>query len=362
MEREPFYNASIIDSLTGLYNFSHTVRVGQQLLDAGKKLIVIFFDLDNFKNINETYGHLVGNQVLYQFARNLHEMIGDNAVSGRIGGDEFVLLLTNDKKMKKTINEIFEELSIKSYITDPELVPIHLSFSYGIAESEAKFTSNIEELFSLADKALYCSKFSQHTNCYNWSNKINITGRFRELFNVLSQKDMYTYVHSLYVAQYSALLANKIGLDSGDVEDIRLAGYLHDIGKLAVSNEILRKSSHLDDAEYQTIKYHVEDGLNLLRSMEISDIVRSAIAYHHEHYDGSGYPNGCSGENIPLAGRILAIADTYSAMTVKRLYRQQCTQEEALDELTVKKGSQFDPELVDQFVTLFNTQVTRTTP
>ncbi|MBP2650546.1 MAG: diguanylate cyclase and metal dependent phosphohydrolase [Firmicutes bacterium] len=353
MERDQFYHTSIIDSLTGLYSFSHIVEVGQQLLSAGKELIVIFFDLDNFKNINDTYGHLVGNQVLHQFAQNLSEVAGENTVSGRMGGDELVLLLIKETKMQKSVNEILEELSNKSYIPDPKLIPIYLSFSYGIAESEVTATSNIEELLSLADKAIYCNKFSQPTSFYNCTNEIGITGRFRELFKVLSQKDMYTYVHSLNVAQYSTLLAKKIGLNSADVENLRLAGYLHDIGKLVVPNEILRKPSRLDDDEYKTIKYHVKDGINLLQATDINDIVLNAIAYHHEHYDGRGYPYGYSGTNIPLAGRILAIADTYSAMTVKRLYRHQSTQEEALHELTLNKGSQFDPELVDQFVALF---------
>ena len=352
-ERDKFYHVSIIDTLTGLYNFNHTVKSGQKLLDDDKNLIVIFFDLDNFKNINDTYGHLVGNQVLIQFANNLREAVGENGISGRMGGDEFALMLIKNDQTQNLVSEIIEKLSKKNYITDPKLIPTNITFSYGIAEQEARSSLNIEDLLMKADRSMYCNKFFKNAELCNVGSNVELTGRFQEIWNVLAQKDMYTYVHSVYVAEYSALLARKLGLSSYEVEELRLAGWLHDIGKLVVSNEILRKASGLNDSEYQIMKYHVNDGLNLLQATDVSNLIHDAIAHHHEHYDGSGYPGGLSQNDISLAGRILAIADTYSAMTVKRVYRQQSSQEEALQELIQNKGSQFDSELVDQFVACF---------
>ncbi|MBP2644605.1 MAG: diguanylate cyclase and metal dependent phosphohydrolase [Firmicutes bacterium] len=355
-ERDHFYHASILDSLTGLYNFTYISEVAQQWLDVRKNFTILFIDLDNFKNMNDTYGHMAGNQMLIQFARNLEEVVDKNTVIGRLGGDEFVLLLTGDNKEQPSVEEIVKELSSKKYITDSKLIPIPLEFSYGIAEPGEKSTANVEELFRSADKAMYCNKFLRNTNWYSETDEIGMDKCFQVLMKVLTEKDMYTYVHSLHVAQYSALLAEKIGLSPDNVEDFRLAGLLHDIGKLAIPSEILRKPDKLSDYEYGVIKHHVVNGLNLLKQNNISDIVRDAIAHHHEHYNGNGYPYGCSGEKIPLAGRILAIADAYSAMVVKRLYREQSSRKEALHELTRNKNIQFDPKLVDIFLTLFDVE------
>lgn len=350
VERDRFYRTSITDSVTGLYTFTHTIHLGQRLLEEGNRLIAVLIDMDDFKNINDTYGHFTGNKVLIQFAAALVQVMGPDVVVGRLGGDEFIALIRDSGQDEESIRRKMDQLKSASYITDPELVPIHISFSYGFAKQDLPVQPNVESLISLADKNMYSNKFSQKTSRTTSEIDADIPKQFLDLLHVLSQKDMYTFVHSLYVAKYGAVLAETTGMNAEEVDQVRLAGWLHDIGKLAIPNEILRKPGALNRQECQTIKNHVLHGLNLLRSFAVHDRIITAIAEHHERYDGKGYPAGRGREEISLAGRILAIVDAYSAMTIKRVYRRnQLSPMAALQKIENEKGRQFDPILVERF-------------
>lgn len=350
VERNRFYRASITDPLTGLHTFTHTITLGQTLLAQGNDCLLVLVDLDNFKNVNATYGHFVGNRVLQQFAMRLRELWGPGAVIGRLGGDEFIAILPNSGKERTQVSEQLEALKSQRYTADPDLAPIHVEFSYGLAPAERERQNNVEELADLADKEMYSYKLSRRTKQTTYQFNSEMPEEYRDILTVLSQKDMYTFLHSLYVAQYGAGLARMIGLDEVMIENIRLAGWLHDIGKIAVPNEILRKPGKLNQLEYQAIQNHVKYGLNLLHAFNMPPAVYNAIGQHHERYDGSGYPNQLRGEDISLSGRILAIVDAYSAMTIKRVYRRyQFSTDDALAELMRGSGTQFDAALVSQF-------------
>lgn len=350
IERERFYQANLTDPLTGLYTFTYAVKIGQDLLDHGNKLIVMIMNIDNFKNINDTYGYFIGNKVLIQFAGYLREAVCHEAVVARLGGDDFIVMIKQDDATILSIDGLIDKLNKREYITDSDLDSVHLAFSYGVAIQDKGTVVDIQELINVAEKDIYCNKTSQGIGVAIYNGNEILDASFYDLVHVLAQKDMYTYVHSLHVACYGASLAKCWGLNKQQVAEVFLAGWLHDVGKIAIPNEILRKPGKLTEKEYDLIKRHVEYGMNILLSFDVSEEVRQAVITHHERYDGLGYPYGRSQQDIPLAGRILAIADTYSAMTVKRVYRRKLSQAEGLTELKRQEGRQFDPELVETFI------------
>ncbi|WP_346355347.1 diguanylate cyclase [Azotosporobacter soli] len=350
LERNRFYRASITDPLTGLHTFTHTIMLGQELLAQGNDSMLVLVNLDNFKNVNATYGHFIGNRILVQFAQRLRELWGAKAIIGRLGGDEFIAILPDLGKQRAAVTQQIEELKGQRYTADPDISPVQVEFSYGLAQADPERQGNVEELVDFADKEMYAYKLSRKTKQTTCQFNAEMPEDYRDILTVLSQKDMYTFLHSLYVAQYGVLLARKIGLDEEMVENIRLAGWLHDIGKIAVPNEILRKPGKLSQVEYQSIQKHVNYGLNLLHTFSMPTAVYNAIGQHHERYDGKGYPNQLKGDDISLSGRILAIVDAYSAMTIKRVYRRyQFSTDDALAELMRGSETQFDAALVNQF-------------
>ncbi|MFC7687491.1 HD-GYP domain-containing protein [Ureibacillus sp. GCM10028918] len=176
------------------------------------------------------------------------------------------------------------------------------------------------------------------------------------LANTLDSRDPYTLHHSENVAEYAVQIAEKMNLPQASCEIIRKGALLHDIGKIGIPEDILGKKGKLNDAEYEIIKSHPTLGHNMIK--HIGDFHKNGILdivlYHHERYDGRGYPTGLKGNEIPLFARIVAIADTFDAMTTKRVYRDEFDLEYALDEIRKNKGIQFDPEIVDVFLSLFD--------
>lgn len=166
-------------------------------------------------------------------------------------------------------------------------------------------------------------------------------------------KDPYTHGHSRRVTMYSMVIGKELGLDNKIIEDIRLSGLLHDIGKIAVSESILLKVEKLTDDEWYSLKQHPVKGVNMLEPVKEFEPLLPGIKHHHEHYDGKGYPDGLRGEEIPLMARILAVADAFDAMTSKRIYRDAMTEDEALKELERCRVTQFDPEITNVFIKIF---------
>ena len=162
--------------------------------------------------------------------------------------------------------------------------------------------------------------------------------------------DSYTKSHSERVSEYAVLLGKKVGLSNKELETLKIGALFHDIGKTKISNTILQKNSKLTDEEYSEIKKHTFIGANLLENTSVPNSVIPIIKYHHERYDGTGYPNNLSGENIPYLARITAIADCFDAMTSKRIYKSYMSIDNIIDEFNKCKGTQFDPELTNAFI------------
>ncbi len=170
------------------------------------------------------------------------------------------------------------------------------------------------------------------------------------LVNLVEKKDPYTKRHSVKVSKYAAALAKKIKLSEKKIERIRLAGILHDVGKIAVRQKVLLKKGKLTEKEYEEVKKHPEIGADMLKPFKFLKFVVRIIRHHHENYDGSGYPGGLRKNKIPVASRIISIADAYDALTSKRAYRKAFSSEKAKDIMYSERNTKFDPELLDRFM------------
>lgn len=168
--------------------------------------------------------------------------------------------------------------------------------------------------------------------------------------HAVDAKDKYTQEHSQRVSEYSCLIAEELGWDKEKVDSLRQIALLHDIGKIAVSDTILNKPSRLTDDEYAIMKTHVTAGGEILKDLNIIENVALGALYHHERYDGKGYPKGLKGKDIPIEARIIGIADAFDAMNSNRIYRKHLSADEIHNEIIRCRGSQFDPELADVFL------------
>lgn len=353
-EKEQYKEMSITDSLTGTFTLDYIIEIGNGLLKKGKEITLVVIDLDNFKQLNDNFGHLVGNNILKEIGDLLIQKTEESRGKiGRIGGDEFVILLNDEQHIdvKQFVNKLYDSMHEQEYEVDPDIEKIRLSFSFGICHSAALGKGNMmDKLLYNADVDMYYNKYNNRSVPVNLkSTQVFLPPRITQYLTVMAEKDMYTYVHSEHVARYAASLAQQIGLPWEKVVDIYIAGWLHDIGKSLISNNILRKTGGLSVDEYNTIKEHIGIGMNIINKLEISEVIENGIKYHHEHWDGSGYPFSKEGEDIPIEGRILKIVDSYSAMCIKRVYRQPLSIKEALAEIKRHKGTHFDPYLVEQF-------------
>lgn len=358
------------DSVTGLYNH----RAIHQRLDEAfehahqhsQPLTVIMMDLNNFKRFNDTYGHPVGDQVLKCVAKVLRSECRSSDILGRYGGDEFVVILPNtDAATALDVAERLRTSMTKEGFRrtgDQRTIPVTLSF--GLATFPVDST-NRHELLAIADANLYIAKQSQEgIRSTSDNQRTNRKLRAESTFEVLDamvmavdNKDRYTRHHSEDVTEYSLWLGEELELSQETMRTIRIGCLLHDLGKIGVPDDILRKPGRLTAEEYEVMKRHPRLGaliVGALPGMEsILDIVRS----HHERWDGAGYPDGLKGEAIPFLGRLVAVSDAFSAMTTDRPYRKGMTWEEAFEEIRRNSGTQFDPVIAQAFMTAMRKRI-----
>ncbi len=348
---------ALTDPLTGLGNHRHFHdRLERELADSqaqGHPVSLCLLDIDDFKRINDRLGHPGGDKVLAQLATNLRQ--GGEAF--RLGGDEFAILLPGrDEDGARIAAE-----AIIERIGSAELQPAGLvTVSAGIATAPHDDVDR-DELVRRADSALYWAKEygKNQTRVYR-PDVVEIAelkrlaagpdraARFRaaaSLAKAVDARDAYTGSHSERVSDLAAKIAARLGVDREQIELTRLAASLHDLGKLAIPEEILRKPGPLSETERLVLERHPQIGYRMLESLGV-DPVADWVLHHHERWDGTGYPDAIGGEEIPLGARIIFVADAYDAMTSDRVYRGRLTDDEAIAELARCSGSQFDPEVV----------------
>jgi diguanylate cyclase (GGDEF)-like protein/putative nucleotidyltransferase with HDIG domain len=331
----------------------------RELLNAeeqGTTLTLCFVDIDDFKKINDRFGHPSGDRVLSQVAGRLRQ--GGEAF--RLGGDEFALLLSDhDEGMA-----LAAATSIVERVAGLDLDHIgHVTVSAGLATFPVQGHGR-DELVRLADSALYWAKEHGKNRVRLYRPDVvelaelkrlaagpDKAARYRaaaSLAKAVDARDTYTGSHSERVSELAAQVASRLGLDPEQVELTRLAGSLHDLGKLAIPEEILRKPGALTDSERLVLERHPQIGFRMLDSLGV-DPVADLVLHHHERWDGAGYPDGQNGEHIPLGARIIFVTDAYDAMTSDRIYRPKRSSAAALAELERCAGTQFDPGIVAAF-------------
>lgn len=353
---------AVRDPLTGLANHRGAhLRLDELMhgeLGRRRSLSLVLADLDGLKLFNDTYGHASGDDILRLVAQILQQHCPPPDVACRYGGDEFLLILPG--RGRRSALALTRRLSSALGHTEfrsPAGEHVPLSLAMGIASMPADAVT-IEKLIAAADSAMYAAKRREARPRPN-SSAISESGTANNVFGVLDSlvqaidaKDHYTRRHSDVVAEYAMKLAARLKLSDESQRALRMAGLLHDVGKLVIPDDVLKKPGSLTTEEYNLVKQHVVIGEVLIRELpQLKDIIQ-AVSCHHERYDGNGYPRGLRGRRIPLLGRIIAIADAYSAMVLDRPYRKALPLRQAIAELEAGAGSQFDPEMVAVFVDL----------
>jgi diguanylate cyclase (GGDEF)-like protein/putative nucleotidyltransferase with HDIG domain len=348
------------DPLTWLANHRHL----QEQLDVelaraarlGQPLAAIMADLNNFKLFNDTYGHPAGDQVLRLVASALRAESRLADVVGRYGGDEFLLLLPGVEAAGAAA--FIERVQARVATLTPLLgtaSAVPLTFSAGVAVYPHDARTR-HDLIALADSALYSSKrgggrtvvtAAAHAAPLDLAADNTSFGVVEGLVLAVDAKDDYTMVHSAVVADTAVLLAEELGLSARDCAIVRTAGLLHDVGKISIPDRVLRKPAPLNKDEWSIMRQHVEFGELIIRGVPGLRDILDPVRHHHERWDGGGYPRGLVGESVPLLGRIMILADAYSAMILDRPYRRGLTVEAALAQIRAGAGSQFDPELAE---------------
>jgi diguanylate cyclase (GGDEF)-like protein/putative nucleotidyltransferase with HDIG domain len=331
-----------IDNLTKLNNratFDSYILSHQPALNY--PISIITFDINTFQVINTSFGYEMGNNVLIKIGETLLDYAKNNANidAFRIGGDEFALILTNTE-----INEADDiGKEIKNIISKLDDFNFVINISYGVDETD-NFDKSLSETYNQSLVDLNSNKI------YDGSS-ISIK-TIDLIMTTLFEKNKRERMHSERVSYISKKIAEKFNLGTAFTNRVELAGRLHDIGKINISEEILDKPGKLTDREWKSIKKHPESGFKILSSVPEYLDIANIVLTHHERYDGKGYPRGISGHNIPLEARIICVADAYDAMIEERPYRLSLTEDQAIKELIDNKGTQFDPEVVDKFITI----------
>lgn len=326
------------DHMTGLYNrrfFEEEVK----RLDKARNLplTIIMADVNGLKLVNDSFGHDAGDQLLQEAAKAIQQGCRLDDVVARVGGDEFAILLPNTDS--KTATDVIKR--IKGYIEEFGQEMGLLTVSFGHMTKTEEYVS-MKEIYAGAENQMYMHKAYESSSMR--SKTIDV------IMNSLFEKSVRENAHSKRVSQFCRLIASKLDFDEDEIKTIEMAGLVHDIGKIGVDEKVLNKSGALDKEEWLEIRKHPEAGRRILSSVKEYMEISEFIATHHERWDGTGYPEGLKGEEIPIEARIIAVADAYDAMTSERTYKKPMSQEEAMLELLRCKGTHFDAIIVDVFV------------
>jgi diguanylate cyclase (GGDEF)-like protein len=332
---------AISDPLTGLRNHrafqEDLARELQRVSRSGDPLSLVMLDLDGLKAVNDRYGHQAGDERLQAVAQAIRDSQRAGDIAYRIGGDEFAVILAGARALGAL--EFAQRLRAIVAVTA------------GIAE--ATELRGRDDVIREADLALIGAKrLHQHVAIYGPDLELTVAEHDHDerplasaLALAVDAKDSYTRSHCQTVSQLCAVIAAELELDRDRVARIRLGGLLHDVGKIGVPDAILNKPAALTDGEYELMKRHSLLGGDIVEAADMHDESRW-VRHHHERFDGTGYPDGLAGVEIPLESRIILVADAFEAMTSDRPYRRAPGQEFALAELRRNAGTQFDPDVV----------------
>ena len=326
------------DQLTGLYNrrfYEEELR----RLDTNRNypMTIVMGDLNGLKLINDSFGHSMGDQLLKKVAEIITEGCRADDIIARVGGDEFVIILpkTDEQEAERIIDRI------NTFASKSKIMSLSVSISFGY-ETKKTADQNIDDIYKIAEDHMYKYKLYESTSVK--SKVIDL------IMGTLYEKNQREELHSKRVSEICESIAQKLNLSTSEIRRIKLTGLIHDIGKIGIDENVLNSNGKLNTEEWNEIKRHPEVGYRILSSVnEFSEVAASALG-HHERWDGKGYPKGLTGDAIPFASRIIAIADSFDAMTSERTYRATLCKEDAAKEIRRFSGTQFDPDIARVFI------------
>jgi diguanylate cyclase (GGDEF)-like protein/putative nucleotidyltransferase with HDIG domain len=332
-------------------------------------------DIDYFKHINDDYGHQVGDQALRKLAQLLTESVRESDIVARYGGEEFIIIMPDiglDRAMAaaERVRSKVEENTFDAKIAGAKgrsasRITIKFTISIGVA-THPEHAERSDELIMAADLALFAAKHASRNAVRSYTSVAEQEARsgerpvtihmamregslsaVRALAAAIDARDERMRGHSEKVAIYSLAIGQALGLSDYEINSLRTAALLHDVGRIAVPDAILYKPGMLTEDERNIVKTHSERGAEILAKVPQLDYVAKIVRHHHEHYDGNGYPDGLCGENIPLASRIIAASDAFDAMTSERAYRSASDAQNVILQMKGLKNLQFDPRVID---------------
>ncbi|HEY9766670.1 MAG TPA: HD domain-containing phosphohydrolase [Chroococcales cyanobacterium] len=355
------------DPLTGLFSYAYfqeqLAKIFYQHNRYGTPLSLIVMDLDNLQEINETYGRTVGDDALRRVSATIKDKVRDCDIAARYGGDEIVVILPETEQngasiLAERLREAISQIDLEG--------GARVTVSLGVIEVR-QGGGSVKSILERLIRTLYLAKHGGGNRVARFGeegefdvtrakNDVSSQGEARfytiqALVGAVGARDSYTLTHSENLARYAKAIGVELNLPAGQLEELEMSGILHDVGKIAIPDLILNKPSALTEEERAIIQSHPEEGSRILRAGNLG-ILSGNILYHHERWDGNGYPDGLKGEEIPINARILAVVDAYDAMVSDRPYRKGRSQGEAFEELRRCMGKQFDPEVVEVFISM----------
>jgi diguanylate cyclase (GGDEF)-like protein/PAS domain S-box-containing protein len=326
------------DYLTGLFNRRFYEEVLIKLdNEENYPLTLVMADVNGLKMINDSFGHAVGDQLLQKASNVIKSGCRENDVIARLGGDEFVIILARtDAETAALMIKRLEVLAAREKIRG-----LKLSIAFG-SRTKIRKEENIQKVLKNAEDDMYRHKLYESASMRSKTIEL--------IMNTLYEKSNREMMHSSRVGQICEKIGMRMKLDQDEINQIRTAGLIHDIGKMGIDEKILNKPGTLSDDEWKEIQRHPEIGYRILSSANEFSEMANCILEHHERWDGRGYPKGLKGEEISLQGRIVAVADSFDAMTSDRTYRKGLAQDDAIAEIKRCAGTHFDPLVAKMLV------------